>query len=74
VLVGFSLAEALQKPKTPGSPWKGCSAARHRFPSWLPSSLIDRYALDHADTTKKLFPVAHEITHVLWVSLQIHGN
>jgi hypothetical protein len=43
-------------------------------PSWFPSSLIDRYALDHADTTKKIFPVAHEITHVLWVSLQIHGN
>jgi len=27
-MAGFSLAEALRKPKTPGSPWKGCGAAR----------------------------------------------
>ncbi|CAK7322606.1 unnamed protein product [Dovyalis caffra] len=77
-MVGFSLAEALKKPTTPGRPWKVYGVARRPLPSWFPSSLIDCFisldALDHADTTNKLSPVAQEITHVFWISRQLRGS
>ncbi|KAJ6683296.1 hypothetical protein OIU85_007022 [Salix viminalis] len=77
-MAGFSLAEALQKPTTPGRPWKVYGVARRPLPDWFPSSLIDCFisldALDGADTANKLSPVAHEITHVFWVSIQVHEN
>ncbi|CAK7322604.1 unnamed protein product [Dovyalis caffra] len=77
-MAGFSLAEALKKPTTPGRPWKVYGIARRPLPSWFPSSLIDRFisldALDHADTASKLSPVAHEITHVFWVTLQLRES
>ncbi|KAJ6758813.1 3-OXO-DELTA(45)-STEROID 5-BETA-REDUCTASE [Salix koriyanagi] len=77
-MAGFSLAEALQKPTTPGRPWKVYGVARRPLPDWFPSSLIDCFisldALDCADTANKLSPVAHEITHVFWVSIQVHEN
>ncbi|KAH8484276.1 hypothetical protein Peur_063484 [Populus x canadensis] len=77
-LAGFSLAEALQKPTTPGRPWKVYGIARRPLPRWFPAFLVDGFisldALDCADTANKLSPVAHEITHVFWVSMQHHGN
>jgi len=48
------------------------------LPSWFPSSLIDCFlsldALDHEDTKNKLFPVAHEITHVFWISRKLRDS
>ncbi|KAL3567456.1 hypothetical protein D5086_030107 [Populus alba] len=77
-LAGFSLAEALKKPTTPGRPWKVYGIARRPLPRWFPAFLVDGFisldALDCADTANKLSPVAHEITHVFWVSMQHHGN
>lgn len=75
---GFSLAEALKNPTTPGSPWKVYGAARRLSPSWFPSSLVDRYitfdALDSADTAQNLAPISQEITHLFWVPLQVQES
>ncbi|KAJ4844644.1 hypothetical protein Tsubulata_033631 [Turnera subulata] len=73
-MVGLSLAEALKKPTTPGSPWKIYGMAR-RQPAWFPSSLLDDFisadALDRKDTTKKLAPLASQVTYVFWVAIQV---
>nr|TKS15233.1 3-oxo-Delta(4,5)-steroid 5-beta-reductase-like [Populus alba] len=77
-MAGFSLAEALKQPTTPGSPWKVYGVARRPLPSWFPSCLIDCFpspdALDHEDAKNKLFPVAHEITHVFWISRKLRKS
>ncbi|KAJ6866101.1 hypothetical protein NC652_037595 [Populus alba x Populus x berolinensis] len=77
-MVGFSLAEALKQPTTPGRPWKVYGVARRPLPSWFPSSLIDCFrspdALDREEAKNKLFPVAHEITHVFWISRKLRDS
>ncbi|KAJ4844027.1 hypothetical protein Tsubulata_032734 [Turnera subulata] len=74
-MVGLSLAEALKKPTTPGSPWRIYGMARRQLPAWFPSSLLDDFisadALDRKDTTKKLAPLASQVTHVFWVAIQV---
>ncbi|CAL1406898.1 unnamed protein product [Linum trigynum] len=77
-MVGLSLAEALNNPSTPGSPWKVYGVARRPLPNWFPASLLHSFisadALDRQDTLLKLSPIAHEVTHVFWVALQIHES
>jgi hypothetical protein len=42
-LAGFSLAEDLQKPTTPGRPWKVYGIARRPLPRWFPAFLVDGF-------------------------------
>ncbi|KAK7842169.1 iridoid synthase cyc2 [Quercus suber] len=77
-MVGLSLAEALKSPTALGGPWKVYGSARRPKPTWFPSSTPDHYitfdALDFDDTLKHLAPIAHEITHVFWVAIQVREN
>ncbi|XP_023884025.1 (S)-8-oxocitronellyl enol synthase CYC2 [Quercus suber] len=77
-MVGLSLAEALKSPTALGGPWKVYGSARRPKPTWFPSFTPDHYitfdALDFDDTLKHLAPIAHEITHVFWVAIQVREN
>ncbi|KAM3702514.1 hypothetical protein ACB098_04G031600 [Castanea mollissima] len=77
-MVGLSLAEALKSPTALGGPWKVYGSARRPKPTWFPSSIPDHYitfdALNFDDTLKHLAPIAHEITHVFWVAIQVREN
>ncbi|KAJ4844643.1 hypothetical protein Tsubulata_033630, partial [Turnera subulata] len=77
-MAGLSLAEGLKKPTAPGSPWKVYGMARRQFPTWFPSALLDGFVsadvLNHDDTTKKLAPLASQVTHVFWVAIQVGLN
>ncbi|XP_050257884.1 3-oxo-Delta(4,5)-steroid 5-beta-reductase-like isoform X2 [Quercus robur] len=77
-MVGLSLAEALKSPTALGGPWKVYGSARRPKPTWFPSSTLDHYitfdALNFDDTLKHLAPIAHEITHVFWVAIQVREN
>nr|XP_023884013.1 3-oxo-Delta(4,5)-steroid 5-beta-reductase-like [Quercus suber]POE70981.1 isoform 2 of 3-oxo-delta(4,5)-steroid 5-beta-reductase [Quercus suber] len=77
-MAGLSLAEALKSPTALGGPWKVYGSARHAKPTWFPSSTLDHYitfdALNFDDTLKHLSPIAHEITHVFWVAIQVREN
>uniref|UniRef100_A0A2N9IMK1 NAD-dependent epimerase/dehydratase domain-containing protein n=1 Tax=Fagus sylvatica TaxID=28930 RepID=A0A2N9IMK1_FAGSY len=74
-MVGLSLAEALASPTALGGPWKVYGAARRPKPTWFPSSILDLYitfdALNFDDTLKQLSPIAHEVTHVFWLAIQV---
>ena len=77
-MVGLSLAEALASPTALGGPWKVYGAARRPKPTWFPSSILNLYisfdALNFDDTLKQLSPIAHEVTHVFWVAIQVREN
>ncbi|KAL5163407.1 Iridoid synthase CYC2 [Glycine soja] len=77
-LTGLSLAETLKKPNCLGGPWKVYGAARRPPPSWFSPSMVDHFitfdAEDSSDTRAKLSPIAHEVTHLFWVTLQIHAD
>ncbi|KAF8387797.1 hypothetical protein HHK36_026454 [Tetracentron sinense] len=77
-MAGLGLAEALKKETALGGPWKVYGAARRSKPSWLPSSLVDRYiyfdALNIHDTQEKLSPISNEVTHVFWVAIQVRDT
>uniref|UniRef100_A0A2N9IN09 PRISE-like Rossmann-fold domain-containing protein n=1 Tax=Fagus sylvatica TaxID=28930 RepID=A0A2N9IN09_FAGSY len=53
-------------------------AARRPKPTWFPSSILNLYiafdALNFDDTLKQLSPIAHEVTHVFWVAIQVREN
>ncbi|KAK7387967.1 hypothetical protein VNO78_22766 [Psophocarpus tetragonolobus] len=74
-LTGLSLAEALKEPNCQGGPWKVYGAARRPWPSCFPPSMVDQMitfdALDSSSTSAKLSPIAHEVTHLFWVTFQI---
>uniref|UniRef100_A0A2N9IMG8 PRISE-like Rossmann-fold domain-containing protein n=1 Tax=Fagus sylvatica TaxID=28930 RepID=A0A2N9IMG8_FAGSY len=77
-MAGLSLAEALASPTALGGPWKVYGAARNPKPTWFPSSILNLYitfdALNLDDTLKQLSPIAHEVTHVFWVAIQVREN
>ncbi|KAK4265858.1 hypothetical protein QN277_026853 [Acacia crassicarpa] len=77
-LTGVSLAETLICPQCLGGPWKVYGAARRPLPPWFPPSLLHHFitldALDNEDARAKLSPIAHEITHVFWVTFQIRDD
>ncbi|KAI9123242.1 hypothetical protein K1719_006131 [Acacia pycnantha] len=77
-LTGLSLAETLSRPDCLGGPWKVYGAARRPLPPWFPPSLLQHFitldALDTEDARAKLSPIAHEITHVFWVTFQIRDD
>lgn len=77
-MAGLSLAEALKKPIVQRGPWKVYGAALRPKPIWFPSSAVDRYiafdAADAADTSDKLSSVAHQVTHVFWVTIQVRES
>ncbi|TKY54208.1 3-oxo-Delta(4,5)-steroid 5-beta-reductase [Spatholobus suberectus] len=77
-LTGLSLAEALKQPNCLGGPWKVYGAARGPRPGWFPPSIVDHFitfdAVDSSDTRTKLSPIAHEVTHLFWVTFQIHPD
>lgn len=71
-MAGLSLAEALNDSNCLAAPWKVYGAAR-RFPNtWFPLSILDAFiafdAVDLADTRAKLLPIAHEVTHLFWLT------
>lgn len=74
-MAGLSLAEALKSPTALGGPWKVYGSARRPKPSWFPPSSVDHYitfdATNSGDTAEKLSPLSDEITHVLWVAIQV---
>ncbi|KAF3972404.1 hypothetical protein CMV_004076 [Castanea mollissima] len=77
-MAGLSLAEALKSPTALGGPWKVYGSACRPKPTWFPSSILDHYisfdALNFDDTLKQLSPIAHEVTHVFWVAIQVREN
>ncbi|ESW26343.1 hypothetical protein PHAVU_003G111300 [Phaseolus vulgaris] len=77
-LTGLSLVQALKQPNSPGGPWKVYGAARRTPPRWFPPSTIDHFisfdAMDSSDTRAKLFPIATEVTHLFWITFQIHAE
>ncbi|KAK7264688.1 hypothetical protein RJT34_32298 [Clitoria ternatea] len=77
-MAGLSIAEALKKPNCPGGPWKVYGAARRAQPSWFPPTIVDHFitfdAVDPTSTRASLPPFAHEITHLFWVTLNIHED
>ncbi|XP_061349223.1 3-oxo-Delta(4,5)-steroid 5-beta-reductase-like [Gastrolobium bilobum] len=77
-MAGLSLVEALKQPNCLGGPWKVYGAARRPPPEWFPSSIVDQFitfdAVDSADTRAKLFPIAHEVTHLFWLTFQFLEN
>jgi nucleoside-diphosphate-sugar epimerase len=77
-MAGLSLAETLKNPTALGGPWKVYGGARRPKPTWFPSSILDHFitfdALSFDDTLKQLSPIAHEVTHVFWVALQIRES
>lgn len=77
-MAGLSLAQALKEPSCPGGPWKVYGAARRPPPSWFPPSTVDHFitfdAVDSSDTRAKLSPVASEVTHLFWISLQVRAD
>ena len=77
-MAGVSLAEALKQPNCPGGPWKVYGAARRPEPSWFPPSVVDHFitfdAKDSASTQSNLSPIAHEVTHLFWVTVQFPGD
>ncbi|KAB5513745.1 hypothetical protein DKX38_027651 [Salix brachista] len=62
---GFNLAEALQKPTTPGRPWKVYGIGRRPLQGCFPPSLIDGFisldALDREDTKNRLSHVGDHV-------------
>ncbi|XP_068660365.1 (S)-8-oxocitronellyl enol synthase CYC2-like [Aristolochia californica] len=74
-IVGFALAEALKKPTARGGPWRVYGSARRPTPDWFPPFLLDGFiqfdTLDRDDTTARLSPVAHQVTHLFWVALKL---
>ncbi|KAK4265857.1 hypothetical protein QN277_026852 [Acacia crassicarpa] len=77
-LTGVSLAETLICPECLGGPWKVYGAARRPLPPWFPPSLLHHFitldVLNTEDARAKLSPIAHEITHVFWVTFQIRDD
>jgi nucleoside-diphosphate-sugar epimerase len=77
-MAGLSLAEALKQPDSLGAPWKVYGAARRSPDDWFPSSILDGFitfdAVNSADTHAKLSPIAHEITHLFWVTFQYNPD
>lgn len=74
-MAGLSIAKALKQPNCLGGPWKVYGAARRPTPSCFPPSIVDTFitfdAVDSTDTRAKLLPIAHEVTHLFWVTFQI---
>ncbi|KAL2338973.1 hypothetical protein Fmac_013419 [Flemingia macrophylla] len=77
-VTGLSLAQALKQPNSLGGPWRVYGAARRPQPTWFPPSIVDHFitfdAVDSADTCTKLIPIAHEVTHLFWITLQVREN
>ncbi|KAK7363512.1 hypothetical protein VNO77_05656 [Canavalia gladiata] len=77
-MAGLSIAQALKQPNSLGGPWKVYGMARRAPPSWFPSSIVDHFitidAVDSVDTGVKLSPIAHEVTHLFWVTLAVHAD
>ncbi|KAL2338970.1 hypothetical protein Fmac_013416 [Flemingia macrophylla] len=77
-VTGLSLAQALKQPNSLGGPWRVYGAARRPRPSWFPPSIVDHFitfdAVDFADTRTKLLPIAHEVTHLFWITLQVRAD
>ncbi|RDX61969.1 3-oxo-Delta(4,5)-steroid 5-beta-reductase, partial [Mucuna pruriens] len=77
-VTGLSLVEALKQPNCLGGPWKVYGAARRPRPNWFPPSMVDHFitfdAVDSSDTHAKLSPIAHEVTHVFWIALQVRAD
>ncbi|XLR08844.1 hypothetical protein S83_036782 [Arachis hypogaea] len=76
-MAGLSLAQALKHPDCLGGPWKVYGAARSQ-PTWFPPSTVDHFiafdAVDSASTHSNLSPIAHEVTHLFWVTVQFPGD
>ncbi|KAL1372422.1 hypothetical protein HN51_002579 [Arachis hypogaea] len=76
-MAGLSLAQALKHPDCLGGPWKVYGAARSQ-PNWFPPSTVDHFiafdAVDSASTHSNLSPIAHEVTHLFWVTVQFPGD
>ncbi|KAL2338971.1 hypothetical protein Fmac_013417 [Flemingia macrophylla] len=77
-VTGVSLVHALKRPNCVGGPWKVYGAARRPPPSWFPPSMVDHFitfdALHTDHTRAKLFPIAHEVTHLFWITFQLHPD
>ncbi|XP_027331787.1 iridoid synthase CYC2-like [Abrus precatorius] len=77
-MAGLSLAQALKEPNCLGGPWKVYGVARRPPSSWFPPSIVDHFIpsdiLDSADTRAKLSPIADQVTHLFWVTLQVHAD
>lgn len=74
-MVGVSLTECLKKPTALGGPWTVYGVSRRPLPTWLPSSLLDKYVnvdtLNQENTHKILSPLSSQITHLFWLALSV---
>ncbi|KAL2338972.1 hypothetical protein Fmac_013418 [Flemingia macrophylla] len=59
-------------------PMESLRRARRPRPSWFPPSIVDHFitfdAVDFTDTRTKLLPIAHEVTHLFWITLQVRAD
>ncbi|MFS7911950.1 putative (S)-8-oxocitronellyl enol synthase [Helianthus anomalus] len=77
-MVGVAFTEALKKPTALGGPWTVYGVSRRPLPTWFPSSLLNKHimldTLNQQQTLEILAPLSSEITHVLWVALQVNES